>query len=83
VARAVAMQALDAVRAAVAASDGARRMLRKELRLLTRRPRKLSPAASVGESPSRPPAPIARPLRRRRGGLRRLVRWRAATLGQQ
>ena len=41
-ARAAVLQALDCIRAAKAARDEARRTLRKELRLLARRPKKIS-----------------------------------------
>ena len=40
-ARAVVLQAMDDVRAAMAARDDARRLLRRELRLLTRKPKRL------------------------------------------
>jgi hypothetical protein len=42
------LQALDAVRAAVAARDQARRTLRKQLRLLTRKPKMFTAATGAG-----------------------------------
>jgi hypothetical protein len=48
-ARTAVLQALEAIRAAAAARDQARRTLRKELRLLTRKPEKLAAAISAGQ----------------------------------
>ena len=83
-ARAAAMQARDDVYAAAAARDQARRELRRELRVLTRRPKKLSATVGGrGRPRSLPPVPFTSPRRRRGEGLRRLVRWRAADLRRQ
>jgi hypothetical protein len=82
VARAVAIEAVDSVRAAVAARDQARRTLRKERQLLTRMPKRLSVASDdVGHPRYRPSRPTASSNRRRGLYLRRLVRWRPANLG--
>jgi hypothetical protein len=84
VARTMALEAVDAVRAAVAARDQARRALRKERRLLIRKPMRLSAAPdAAGRPQSRPSKPIAGSQGRRGLHLRRLVRWRAADLGPQ
>lgn len=84
VARTVALEALDAVRAAVVARDQARRILRKELRVLTRKPKRLSVAADACcHLRSRPTTPIMSSQGRRGLHLRRLVRWRTAGIGQQ
>jgi hypothetical protein len=84
VARTVALEAVDAVRAAVVARDQARRKPRRERRLLTRGPRRLSAAFDVrGRPRSRPSKPIGNTQGRRGLRLRRLVRWRAADLGRQ
>jgi hypothetical protein len=83
-ARTMALEAVDAVRVAVTARDQARRTLRKEGRMLTRDPMALSLAADAGGHPrSRPSKPIVKSQGRRGLHLRRLVRWRAADLGQQ
>lgn len=84
VARTVASQARDGFHAAAAARDQARRTLRGELRLLTRKPKKPSAAAKVRDRPQSPPrTPSTSPLRPRGEGLRRFVRWRAADLRRQ
>jgi hypothetical protein len=81
VARAAAVQARDDVYAVAAARDQARKELRRELRLLTRKPKKLPATVGDGDRPrALPPAPSIRPPRHRGEGLRRLVRWRAADL---
>ena len=84
VARTVALEAVAAVRAAVVARDQARRKLRRDRRLLTRRPLRLSAVVDDrGRARSRPSKLIGNPQRRRGFHLRRLVRWRAADLGRQ
>jgi hypothetical protein len=81
VARAAAERARDDVYAAAAARDQARRDLRRELRLLTRTPKKPSARADGRDQPrSLPAAPSTRPRRHRGEGLRRLVPWRTAEL---
>lgn len=85
VARTVASQARDAFRAVAAARDEARRTLHGELRLLTRKPKKLSVAVNGRDQPQPlPQAPITNASRLRGEGLRRLfVWWRAADLRRQ
>lgn len=83
VARTVALEAVDAVRAATAARDQARRAVRKELRVLKRRPKApLAAADSAGDLRSRPTVPIVSSPKRRRRHPRRLVRWRSIDLGR-
>jgi hypothetical protein len=79
-ARTVALEAVDAVRGAVAARDQARRILRKERRLLIFKPVRLLVA---GRPRSRSPQLIGNSQGRRGLHLRRLVRRRAADLGRQ
>lgn len=81
VARTVASLSRDAFHAALAARDQARRTLHGELRLLTRKPQKLSAAANGRDQPqSLPRTQITIPPRLRGEGLRWLVRWRATDL---
>jgi hypothetical protein len=83
VARTGALQALDAVHAAMAARDHARRTMRKELRVLTWQPkRSLAAAEADGRPQPRPMVPIVSLQKRPGRHLRRLVRWRSANLGQ-
>ena len=83
VARAAALEALDAVRAAEAARDQARRAVREELRVPAWRSKGPLAAADGGEHPrSDPTVPIVSSNKRRGRHPRRLVRWRSADLGQ-
>jgi len=82
VARTVALQALDAVRAAAAARDQARRTMRRQLRVLRRQPKGPLAAAGGDDSRSRLTVPLVSSRKRRGRHPRRLLRWRSADLGQ-
>jgi hypothetical protein len=82
VARTVVLEAMDAVRAATAARDQARRAVRKELRVLKWRTKgPLVAADGGGHLRSRPTVPIVSSPKRRRRHPRRFVRRRSADLG--
>jgi hypothetical protein len=78
-----ALEALDAVHAAVVARDQARRAMRKELRVPMRRSKGPRAAADVGGHPrSDPTVPVMSAHKPRGRHPRRLVRWRSADLGR-